>query len=301
MIEYTKEQKGFNIAGTQIGGPSGLTPTTLVGSIFHAKDKLVIDSKRGEVDRPKLEIALQELADITERTGLSTVLDVVGGTSDTIQRYLHILADDTDFPLMIDGSGSFEVNAAGLETARDMGIMDRVILNSMIPEDSEQLFEKIREVGLRYALLLAFSPAAMTSSEKRETIAGGLIRTAHKIGIENVMVDTGVLDLLTLGIASKSIMTIKEKYGVPTGCGAHNAVNMWKGLVPKFGKEAKIPAIVGSILMPITLGADFVLYGPIKNARFIYPSVAMINTAQTGILLEKKIRPDKSHPRFKIG
>lgn len=300
-MEYTRKQKSFEIAGVRIGGPTGLSPTTMVGSIFYGKDKLVIDSKKGRIDLSETEDAIRSLTEVSEKTGLPTVLDVVAETSEAIRKYLHILADMTDFPLMIDGSGSFEVNAAGLDAAREMGIMDRVILNSMTPDDDPQIFQKIQDVGLRNVVVLAFSPKSMTSSEKRVALAGSIIDTASKIGVENVMVDTGVLDLLSLGIASRAIVLIKEKYGVPTGCGAHNAVNMWQGLVPKFGKEAKKPALVGSLLMPITLGADFVLFGPIKDAPFVYPSVAMINTAQSGVLLEKKIRPDRTHPRFKIG
>jgi tetrahydromethanopterin S-methyltransferase subunit H len=53
--------------------------------------------------------------------------------------------------------------------------------------------------------------------------------------------------------------------------------------------------------MPVVLGADFVLYGPVKHASIVFPSVAMIDTALSGVLLEKKIRPDRQHPRFKIG
>ncbi|MGD9397188.1 MAG: hypothetical protein PVJ05_12220, partial [Candidatus Thorarchaeota archaeon] len=84
------------------------------------------------------------------------------------------------------------------------------------------------------------------------------------------------------------------------GNGAHNAISTWAGLVPKFGKDAKKPAMVGSSLMPVSLGADFVLMGPAKDAPVVYPSVAMIDVAHSGVLIEERIRPDKPHPRYLV-
>ena len=76
---------------------------------------------------------------------------------------------------------------------------------------------------------------------------------------------------------------------------------MWEGLVPKFGKEAKKPATVGSSLIPVTMGADFILYGPVKHAPIIFPSVAMVDVALSGGLLEEGKRPKRPHPRYLIG
>jgi len=53
--------------------------------------------------------------------------------------------------------------------------------------------------------------------------------------------------------------------------------------------------------MPISLGADYVLIGPPKNAPIIYPSVAMIDVALSGMLIEKRLRLDRPHPRYLIG
>jgi tetrahydromethanopterin S-methyltransferase subunit H len=52
--------------------------------------------------------------------------------------------------------------------------------------------------------------------------------------------------------------------------------------------------------MPVSLGADFVLMGPAKDAPLVYPSVAMVDVALSGILIEDRIRPDKPHPRYLV-
>ncbi len=301
MFEYETEQKTLKIGGVRIGGSPGRIPTVLIPSIFYTKDRLVKNANAGEIDKKATENLLNILAELTEKTGISTMLDVVGTTNEAMERYLQYLVDNTEFPLLIDGSDSLEVNTAGIKYAKDTGFLDRVVINSLTPETKEELYEVVKDSGLTNALLLTFNTASLSSSTKRVEVADILIQRAQAAGVSNIMIDTGVMDLPTLGIACKTQHILKSKYGYPVGNGAHNAISTWAGLVPKFGRDAKKPAMVGSNLMPVSLGADFVLMGPAKDASLVYPSVAMIDVALSGILIEDRFRPEKPHPRYLIG
>jgi tetrahydromethanopterin S-methyltransferase subunit H len=301
LFEYTATQKTLTIAGVRIGGLPGMIPTVVIPSIFYTKDRHVKNAETGDIDRTMTEATLTMLKDLSERTGLSTMLDVVASSSTAMEKYLRYLADTTDFPLLIDGSGDPIVNANGISIARENGFLDRIVLNSLTPDTKESLLNVVRDTGLQNVLLLTFSTAALISVTKRVEIADSLIHKAHELGISNILIDTGVMDLPTLGIACKTQMALKDKYGYPVGNGAHNAISTWGGLVPKFGKEAKTAALVGSNLMPVVLGADFVLVGPAKHAPVVYPSVAMIDTALAGSFMETRARPEKPHPRYLIG
>ncbi len=300
MFEYTAEQRVLEIGNTKIGGKPGINPTVLIGSIFYSGDKLVKNAKEGTIDTPSTEALLNALVDVSSATGLPSMLDVVAESSKAIETHLRHLVDVTDMPLLVDGSGSEAVNLAGIQAAREGGFLDRVMLNSITPETSMETLETFHELGVKHAVGLTFSNAAMASATKRLNLAKMLLDKAAKAGIENVIIDTGVIDLLTLGLACKAQHMIKDKFGVPVGCGAHNAVSTWRGLVPKFGKDAKKSAYVGSSLMPVTLGADFVLYGPIKHAPIVFPSAAMIDVALSGVLLETRTRVGRPHPRYRI-
>ena len=301
MFEYETEQKTLKIGGVRIGGSPGRIPTVLIPSIFYTKDSLVKNANAGEIDEKATENLLNMLTDLTERTGISTMLDVVATTSEAMERYLQYLVDNTEFPLLIDGSDSLEVNTAGIKCAKDTGFLERVVINSLTPETKDELYEVVKDSGLTNALLLTFNTASLSSSTKRVAVADILIQRAQAAGVSNIMIDTGVMDLPTLGIACKTQHILKGKYGYPVGNGAHNAISTWAGLVPKFGRHAKKPAMVGSNLMPVSLGADFVLMGPAKDAALVYPSVAMIDVALSGILIEDRFRPEKPHPRYLIG
>jgi tetrahydromethanopterin S-methyltransferase subunit H len=300
MFDYKAEQRTLKIGGVRIGGTPGRIPTVLIPSIFYTKDRVVKNADTGDFDKKATETILNILTELTEKTGLGTMLDVVATTTESIEKYLQYLADNTEFPLLIDGSDSLEVNTSGIKFAEEAGFIDRVIINSLTPETKDELFNAVEENGLKNALILTFNSASMISSSKRIEQADALIQRGQTKGITNILIDTGVMDLPTLGIACKTQYILKSKYGFPVGNGAHNAISTWKGLVPKFGKEAKKPALVGSSLMPIALGADFVLMGPAKNAQLVYPSVAMIDVALSGTLIEDGIRPDKPHPRYLV-
>jgi tetrahydromethanopterin S-methyltransferase subunit H len=269
--------------------------------MFYTGDRLVTNAKSGAFNKNATEDALNMLAEMTGKTGIQTMLDVVATTPEAIEQYLRYLVDNCDFPLLIDGSDNVAINSAGIRLAKESGFQDRVILNSLTPDTTDELYEVIMETGLQNALLLTFSTSAMVSITKRVELADELIQKAQEAGITNLLIDTGVMDLPSLGIACKAQMILKDKYGFPVGNGAHNAISTWRGLVPKFGKSAKRSAMVGASLMPVVLGADFVLIGPAKYAPIVYPSLAMVDTALSGSLMENRILPEKPHPRFLIG
>jgi len=301
VFTYSHEQMTYEIGNTRIGGMPGKNATVLIPSIFYAKDRLVLNEDRGEFDKQGTENILNILEELSEKTGIQTMLDVVAPNCIAIDNYLRYLADMTDFPLLIDGCDSAEVNAAGIWTSKEAGFIDRVILNSLTPTTENEIYQVITNTGLANVLLLAFDSASMMSYTKRVAVADMLVEKSRDGGISNILIDTGVMDIPSLGIACKTHRILKDKYGYPVGSGAHNAISTWKGLVPKFGKEAKKSAFVSSIVFPVSLGADFVLIGPAKHAPIIYPSVAMVDVALSGILMEERVRPEKPHPRFLIG
>jgi tetrahydromethanopterin S-methyltransferase subunit H len=300
LFEYTAEQRTLEIGGVKVGGLPGKTPTVLIGSIFYNKDRLVKNVDSGEFDENATEDLLNMLSDMSEKTGIPTMLDVVATTVAAMEKYLLSLVDMTEFPLLIDGADSVEVNTRGVEVAEEGGFLDRVVLNSLTPDTKEELWTAVQQSKLKNVLLLAFDSKSLISVMKRVELADTLVQRATEVGLENILIDTGVMDLPTLGIACRTQHILKGKYGFPVGNGAHNAISTWAGLVPKFGKKAKTPAMVGSSLMPVSLGADFVLMGPARHAPIVYPSVAMIDVALSGMLIEDRIRPDRPHPRFLI-
>ena len=65
--------------------------------------------------------------------------------------------------------------------------------------------------------------------------------------------------------------------------------------------ELQNAADAAAMAAAVAMGADFLLYGPVEDAKIVFPAVAMIDTSLSQLAIERGTRPEKSHPRFRIG
>jgi tetrahydromethanopterin S-methyltransferase subunit H len=299
VFDFSVKQKTYEISGVSIGGDPGLAPTVMVGSMFYNGHAVVENPAEGVFDRVQAEGQLRKAEEMSEVTGLPTIVDLVAENAVAAGRYLDFMADTTEMPIFLDVVSEGEM-VKSIQYAHDHGMLDKVIVNSLNPHTGEEVYQKIKEAECKSAVLLLHSTRYMLSSNK-DPLLDELIPKATDAGVENILVDTVVLDIPTLGLATKAIHHIKDVYGYPCGCGAHNAIASWKRLREKYSSSAVTTVIGVTSALPVAAGADFVFYGPIRNADAVYPSVAMIDAAYSQQVMERRIRLERSHPRYRIG
>ncbi len=299
MWRFSAQQKVYEIGGFKVGGEVGENSTLMIGSIFYKGDKAVKDEKIGIFDRELVEKRIKNAEELSDRTGLSAMIDVVCSNPEAAEKYVEFVSEYTNLPISIDAV-SVEAAVKGLEAAARLKILDRTVFNSLTPETKEQVYAKIKEVGLKSAIILTYSTKAIISSKERVKVLESLIPKVEAAGIEKILVDTVVVDIATIGLACRAIHEIKERFGYPSGCGAHNAIASWKTLKEK--KDRMLNAVFSAIVngLPIAVGADFVLYGPIDAADHAFPVVGLINATYGQVLMEEGKRLNLTHPRFKI-
>jgi len=299
MLKFRTEQKVYEISGLKVGGEVGENPTVMIGSIFYKGDKTVQNEKTGTFDRERAQELIAKVEEASDRTGLSAMLDVVCTNSDVAEKYLEFAADATRMPILID-SVSEEAALKGMDIAKELKIVERTILNSLNPETKESTYRKIKEAGLESAILLTYSTKAIVSSKERVKLLDTLIPKAEEAGIKKILVDTVVMDIATLGLACKAIYEVKDKFGYPAGCGAHNAIESWGALKKK--KDKQLTLVCSSIVngLPVAIGADFILYGPVSSAEYMFPAVSLIDASYGQLMIEEGRRPGPNHPRFRI-
>jgi tetrahydromethanopterin S-methyltransferase subunit H len=298
MFQFKVEQKVFEIGKVKVGGIPGERPIVLIGSIFYAKEKIVIDHKKGEFDKEKAESYIKIQEEYSDKTGNPHMIDVGGSTSEAIMKFLDFIAEATDAPILVGGASS-NVRIAGLNYARETGIRNPIIYNSILPEYKREELEKIKELNVKTAVLLGFNTRDFTSFGRINAIKN-LLLIAQEAGITQPMIDTAVIDVPSLGLASKALFELKSELGLPVGCGAHNAIGTWRGLKTKMGPQARYPCVASANALPATFGADFILYGPIEYANYIFPAIALIDAALAQLRIELKRVIDENHPLFKI-
>lgn len=299
MWQMQAEQKRFTIGKISIGGSLGENPTVLVGSIFYHKQKsLSFNEQTGEFDRSEAEKLVKVQEEFSDKTGVPCMLDVVLPSKKWVNQVLDFLNSVSDTPIFLDAP-SAEIRVAALDYAKQVGILDKCVYNSLNPESKTMEFEKIKETGLKAAVLLAYNTKNITAAGRVDAVKQ-LLPLATQSGIEKILIDTCVLDVPTLGSAFKAMFNLKNELGYPIGCGAHNAIGTWRGLKTKMGLQAVKPCAAVVNAITIAAGADWILYGPIKDAPYMFPAVAMVNAAFAQLQMEIGKLPPRNHPIFKI-
>jgi len=290
--------KTFEIGGVKVGGNHGQVPTVLIGSMFYNKHYIVKDELKGEFDRQEAERLIKQQEEFSDKTGNPHMVDVVGATTEALNRHVDFVTSITKAPILLDGI-SAGVRTQSLDHIRDVGLIDRVVYNSITPDYKQDELEKIKQAGLKSSILLAFNSREFTSQGRISAIKQ-ILPVAQNAGIEKPMIDTVVLDIPSLGMACRAIRELSMEFGFPTGSGAHNAVGTWKGLKKKMGKQAKDPSMAAACAITIAAGANFCLYGPIEFADYMFPTLALVDAAYAQMSIEQGRMPDKQHPIFKI-
>lgn len=298
MWTFKAEQKRLKIGGISVGGLPGEHPTVLVGTIFYHGQKMLINEATGDFNQEKAEELIKRQEEFSDKTGNPHMIDVIGSSPEAMKKFLDFVTSVTDAPILMDGV-SADVRIAGLEYVNQSGLANRIVYNSLTPEFKGEELKKINEAKVKSAVLLAYDIKEF-SSKGRIKIIEMLLPKAYEAGIENPLIDACVIDIPSLGMACRALFDLKNNFGLPTGCGAHNAIGSWVGLKKKMGKQANLPCIAAASAITVAVGADFVLYGPIEHAEYIFPTIAMIDAAYGILFVEQGKILNRNHPIFKI-
>jgi len=275
MLEFEKEQRVFEIGNVKIGGQPGENPIVLIGTVFYAKHPALLDEKTGEFDKNIVEDEINKFISIVEETGVQAIIDVVGAYPEALIKECEYIADLVDCPFLVDGlNDSSRIPA--MEGLKEKGLLDKAILNSIDDHIKDESVKKLKEIGVKNAVLLTFSNRAIFPEQKVKLLNEKLIPIAQEADIENIIVDTAVLDLPSIGINLETARMVKSELGLPTGFAPANAIYGWK-YIKKYGESSRCGAIASINTFCASAGCDFILFGPVKFAKCIVPSIAMIS------------------------
>jgi tetrahydromethanopterin S-methyltransferase subunit H len=297
MHRFAAEQKTVDIGGIKLGGQIGENPIVMIGSIFYRGHDIVTDAEKGEFDKLKAEELIKRQEEMSASTGIPAMYDVVSSSPTAAASFMEFVADRTEKPLLFDAIGT-ETALKGLNHLSQVGLGDRIVFNSISADTKQDVMSSLEKNKIKSVILLTYSAKALTSSMGRVKLAVELLRIAEQIGISKALVDTVVLDPPTLGMASNAIFEVKDKIGVPAGCGAHNAISQFES---RLAKQRVISCQTSSCILPAALGADFILYGPIESADYIFPAVALVAVGHRQLCVESGGKLDTSRPSLRIG
>lgn len=282
-------------------------PTVLVGNIFYKGMLEVSNHKEGSFNQ-KAVLRWIRLAEIfSEKSGVPHILDVMAMYPEAIRKYVEFVSEQISTPFLIDGANP-ETRTAALTTVKQLGLEKNVIFNGITPKTSQDELVAIRDSEVDAAILMAFnefnySPEGRISMLKGSTEQTGLLDMAKKAEVEKMLIDTIVFDVPSISYAAEAINLVKKELGYPAGCSPANATYSWKQqLKGSILREGFGASNASAHTIAQYWGADFLIYGPIKQAKNMIPACA-INDAIIAYYAMKRfgIKPlVKNHPLYKI-
>ncbi len=276
---FEREQKAVEIGKIKIGGQPGENSTALVGTVFYKSHLALLNEKTGEIDRNLLESEINDFCSLLDETNMQGIIDVVGAYPEVLTKECKIVSEMTELPFLVDGLND-DSRIPAMKQLKEIGLLDRAILNSIDENTSEVSLEQLKATGVKYAVVLAFGAKAMFPKQKLDLLRNSLIPKAQKANIQNLIVDAAVLDLPSIGISFETVKLVKGELGLPAGYAPANAIYGWN-FVKKYGDSPRCGAIASLMTNCVDAGSDFVLFGPIKYAKCVVPAIAMISATKS--------------------
>ena len=298
MFEFKTDQKVFDIAGVKVGGKPGENPSVMIGSMFFRGHKIVKDTDKGIFDKDKAKALLDKEEEVSISTGNPRIIDVIGDTGEALINYIEWVAVNTTSPILVDSA----LPKARMEAIRHFAgseLVPRLIYNSMEGHYKEDEMECIAECGIKSVVILPLTTKAIKPKARFKLLKENMLPAAKKAGLENFLIDLGILDIPSVGWATQSAQMVKNELGLPWGCAPSNAIYLWTKL-----RERGTPAFeaTASVVyaLPLCWGGSFIFYGPTRNAKWFYPAAGAVDAMLAYGAMNMGLRPGPNHPLFKI-
>jgi len=281
VFEFRKEQQIAKIDDIKIGGHSGENPTVLIGSIFHQGDKIVSDRKLGIFNKKEAESLIFKQKELSDKSGNPCLLDVAGIYEKACRKYIDFIASITDDPFLLNAP-SAELRMKLIDYTKEIGLNDKIIYTSLNYKCTEEEINTIKKCKIKSALLQAFNPRDPRISGMIKLLGGslkheGLIEKANRADLKNLLLFSNVLDLPSVGLASRGIYEIKERFGLPTGTAPVGIIGKWCLNTKEFSGDFKLACEATGIALAQAMGADYIIYGALKKAEYIFPAAKIID------------------------
>jgi tetrahydromethanopterin S-methyltransferase subunit H len=298
MFRFKTPQKTVEIGGVKIGGQPGENPTVLLGTMFYNGHKIVEKRKGAKFDRKRAEELINRQETLSDQTGVPCMVDIVANFSDEIEAYIDFVASVSDMPFSTD-IWTVKPKLAAAKHVKEVGLLDRYLYNSIAPwsKDIEKETSELKKLGVKNTLLVAFNTEDRSPAGRLKILKEFLIPKAEEAGVENILVDTSVLNIPSTAFSIRGGLKVKEEFGFPVGCAPSNGTDMWGLPKEKWGKIgfAGVDSAAHSVS---ALYNDFLLYGPIESAPWIFPATAAADSILATFAFDERgmLPPGESHP-----
>ncbi len=280
MFSYAKEQMTYDLEGIKVGGQPGEYPTLMIGTLFY-EDQF----HEPESSLEKAKALIEDQNRISRRTSVPSMVDILIYEEEEVEWKLDFALDNIEGFFSVDVPEA-EVRMKVLDYLDQQDSLHRAIYNSLNLGMDEEEFELLKEKTPAGAILLGYNPHDNSAHGRKEMIKDGgpildkgLLTMSQEAGIGYVFLDTAATPFGEKACETvRAVPVFKSEFGLPVGCALHNTIESWRWLNDYEERENIFDKLDSSIdTIPLTLGADFIYYGPIENAFDSILNAAMVD------------------------
>lgn len=302
MFTLQKEQKICQIGQWRVGGQPGDNPPLLISSMFHKGDKLLESRKEGKFDKTKATDYIKRQEELSEQTGLPAITALVANTAEEMKRYIDFFVSVSDKPFGID-MWVQEPRIASVRYVAELGLMDRLLYNSITPWDKDipGQVAQLKELGVKHVVVQVYDENDSTS-QGRLTSFRKMMEVIGTDTFSSVLVDTSVMNLPATSFSSVANRLIKEEFGVPAGLASSNGTFMWKSAREMWGSEGFSAMNVAAQAISTMFWSDLIFYGPQVTAPRIFPAVVSATLLLATLVYQEtgRLPSNPEHPLYKF-
>ncbi len=308
MFTFQNEQKVFKIGKVKVGGQPGENPTLMVGSMFYTGHKKVLeteqDREKGKFNKQHAEELINKLETLSDATGIPAALDLVANYTEEACNYIDFVAGVTDMPFTTD-IWNVKPKLGAAKYISEQNLQSRHIYNSLAPwsTDIELEISTLKELKLKNVLLVAFNAQDPSIGGKLSILKDKLLPWAERAGFENFLVDTSLMSVPSSAFAFLASRRVKEELGLPVGCAPSNGSDMVKKKTERVFEKNGFIALDSAVhASAAILWQDFLLFGPVESAPWLFPAIATANAMLPAFVWEerKTLPQDSNHPLNKF-
>lgn len=314
MIEHslkTKEKTNFNeqfrIGRVQVGGIKSCNPTTLIGSIFYMRHKIVKDEETGVIDEKAAEKLITDTDNLADQLSMGLMLDVIGTTPQALINYVKFIKKVSDVPILLN-STTADVRISAVRELAEMDMLDNIVYNSINPHGTDEEIDVLSEVPIDAAVVQVYSMKTKKPDWPIKAFFGhnnspGIIDKVRRTKIKNIMVDIPALDLASIGTIPYSVEFLRQELSVPIGTAPANATYTSEWTKTQAQKNYEILRMLNANVCSylIANNCNFLFFGPLEGADRVFQSCALADAMNIYGARHLGLAPaSDNHPIYKV-
>jgi len=252
-------------------------PPILIGTMFYQGQTLVDRKNELEFDESKARKRIDTHKSLASQYKLSDLVEISATVPNAMVKYLDFYLDHYEPPFVL--GGSYEARIAGIKHLHERGIKpEDYIYNSISNLKNTKEIELIQKYRIKSAVVLILGSTNMRSSqryayitEKNQPGNVNIIDGLKKIGIENIWIDGGVIDIESFSHILETQQIVSSALKLPVGTAP--TLFLFKYSSPRLDKKFHTKARKASIMFIASWYSNFIFYGAIEDARECFASV----------------------------